>query len=267
MNDSDKLCLKWNDFQENINSSFGKLRQDKEFVDVTLAADDGEVIDAHKVILVSSSPFFMNLLAKKKHPHPLIFMRGVKSHTLIAIVDFLYFGETNVFQEDLDAFLAVAEDLKLKGLTGTAESNDVEKVTETKGPNKVKHTERAKREAFHQNTTQSDLSTNIGLEDRKWYPADQSVALTDQTMSLGLQQLDEQINAMMESSENTVQIGERTVRAHTCKVCGKQGQSLDVKRHIEANHITGITHSCEICGKISRSKNELNQHRIRVHIA
>ena len=86
-------------------------------------------------------------------------------------------------------------------------------------------------------------------------------------MSLGLQQLDEQINAMMESSENTVQIGERTTRAYTCKVCGKQGQSLDVKRHIEANHITGITHSCEICGKNSRSKNGLNQHRIREHIA
>ena len=35
-----------------------------------------------------------------------------------AIIDFLYFGEANVYQESLDSFLAVAEELKLKGLTG-----------------------------------------------------------------------------------------------------------------------------------------------------
>ena len=45
-------------------------------------------------------------------------MRGVKSADLRAIVDFLYQGEANVFQDDLDSFLAIAQELKLKGLTG-----------------------------------------------------------------------------------------------------------------------------------------------------
>ena len=48
-------------------------------------------------------------------------MRGLRSEVLIAIVDFLYHGETKVFQENLDSFLALAEELKLKGLTGGAE--------------------------------------------------------------------------------------------------------------------------------------------------
>ena len=39
---SEKLCLQWNDFKENVNSAFGKLRDDKEFTDVTLVCEDGE---------------------------------------------------------------------------------------------------------------------------------------------------------------------------------------------------------------------------------
>ena len=115
---SEKLCLKWNDFQENVNTAFGNLRDDKEFADVTLACEDGQQVEAHKVILAASSPFFQNVLTKNKHSHPLIYMKGAKFEDLLAIVDFLYFGEANVFQENLDAFLSLAEELKLKGLTG-----------------------------------------------------------------------------------------------------------------------------------------------------
>ena len=41
-NMSEKLCLQWNDFQENVKVSFGNLRDDKYFTDVTLACDDGK---------------------------------------------------------------------------------------------------------------------------------------------------------------------------------------------------------------------------------
>ena len=46
-------------------------------------------------------------------------MRGVKSEVVLAILDFLYFGETNIFQDNLDLFLAIAEELHMKGLKGT----------------------------------------------------------------------------------------------------------------------------------------------------
>ena len=52
------MCLKWNDFQEGAISAFGALREDREFADVTLACEDGEQVEAHKIILASSSPFF-----------------------------------------------------------------------------------------------------------------------------------------------------------------------------------------------------------------
>ena len=43
-------------------------------------------------------------------------MRGLKAQDLVAMVDFLYFGEANVNEESLDVFLGLAEELKLKGL-------------------------------------------------------------------------------------------------------------------------------------------------------
>ena len=94
---SEKLCLKWNDFQDNIKDAFGNLREDNDFTDVTLACEDGQQVEAHKVVLVSSSPFFQNLLRRNKHPHSMIYMRGVKSDDLSAIVDFLYRGGSKCF--------------------------------------------------------------------------------------------------------------------------------------------------------------------------
>ena len=115
---TEKLCLQWNDYKENTKSALGNLRQDKYFIDVTLACEDGQQVEAHKVILAASSPFFQKLLGRNKHSHPLVFMRGMKIDDLIAIVDFLYCGEANIAQENLDSFLAFAEDLQLRGLMG-----------------------------------------------------------------------------------------------------------------------------------------------------
>ena len=113
-NANEKLRLQWNDFKDNVSSAFGDLRQDKEFTDVTLACEDGQQVDAHKVVLLASSPFFLNILKRNKHSHPLIYMRGVRSENMKAMVDFFYYGEANVDQENLDSFLVLAEELQLK---------------------------------------------------------------------------------------------------------------------------------------------------------
>ena len=84
---TEKLCLKWNDFQENINCALKNLRTEKNFTDVTLVCEDGQQVEVHKVILAASSPFFQKLLEKNKHPHPLVYMRALKFEDLLALVD------------------------------------------------------------------------------------------------------------------------------------------------------------------------------------
>ena len=115
---SDKFCLEWNDFETNISSAFRELREDKDFFDVTPVCDD-EQIQAHKVILSACSSFFRNVLRLNPHQHPLLYMKGVKFSDLQAVLTFMYHGEVNVAQEELNSFLSVAEDLQVKGLTQT----------------------------------------------------------------------------------------------------------------------------------------------------
>merc|ERR1719228_1352708 len=120
---NEKFCLRWNDFESNISSAFRELREDKDFFDVTLACDE-EQLQAHKVILSACSPFFRTVLRRNRHEHPLLYLKGVKYADLVSVLNFMYHGEVNVAQEELNSFLAVAEDLKVKGLTQGNNSSD-----------------------------------------------------------------------------------------------------------------------------------------------
>ena len=116
----EKLDLKWFDFQANAGTAIRNLRGSSEFSDVTLVSGDGQQVEAHKMILASSSSFFLNILERSKHPRPLIYMRGINLVDLTALVDFIYFGETSVQHGNIDTFLALAKELGLKGLESTA---------------------------------------------------------------------------------------------------------------------------------------------------
>ena len=72
---SEVFCLKWNDFQENLNTAVRDLQKDIDFMDLTLVCEDGNQVEARKVILAASSPFFRNLLTRNKHVHTLIYTR------------------------------------------------------------------------------------------------------------------------------------------------------------------------------------------------
>ena len=115
-NFEERLCFQWNGFGENLSSAFGDLREDKDFADVTLVCEDGQQVEAHKLVLFASSPFFLNILKRNKHTHPLVYMMGVKSESLVSTVDFFYHGEANVSQESLKSFLTLAEELQVSGL-------------------------------------------------------------------------------------------------------------------------------------------------------
>jgi len=113
---NEKFCLKWNEFESNVSTAFRELRDDKDFFDVTLACD-GNQLEAHKVILSACSPFFRGVLKRNPHAHPLLYLKGIKYEDVLAVLNFMYHGEVNIAQDELNSFLAVAEDLQVKGLT------------------------------------------------------------------------------------------------------------------------------------------------------
>ena len=91
--------MQWNEFKNIIYSAFEELRNDPELTDVTLVCKGGEQLKAHKIVLASASPFFMDLFKRNSHPHPLLYLRGLGVEDLAAMVEFLYTGQANILIE------------------------------------------------------------------------------------------------------------------------------------------------------------------------
>nr|CAD7569741.1 unnamed protein product [Timema californicum] len=68
MAEEQQFCLRWNNFHANITSQFEALRDEEDFVDVTLACD-GQRLKAHKVVLSACSPYFKELFKASLEQH------------------------------------------------------------------------------------------------------------------------------------------------------------------------------------------------------
>ena len=270
MTPSEKFCLKWNDFQENMASSFHGLRENMNFSDVTLVCDEDNQIEAHRVILSACSPFFSSVLKRKKHSHPMLYMRGLKSKDLVAIVDFMYHGEASIYQEDLNDFLALAEELQLKGLTGPNEAileekkdklgNNVltkpKKKTITKQESPSCKYEQI--ESIQQDNIVQDYHYEDSINDHK-----SIVPVESSRIVVELNPNNEGLKVQLESFMENINDGESN--KWKCTVCGKTAANKkDIRRHVEC-HIEGVSHPCNLCGKVSRSSNALVMHVATYH--
>ena len=240
--------------------TFANLRESLEFADVTLACEDGHAVEAHKIILSSSSPFFGNILRRTSHPHPLIFLRGVKSSDLTSLLDFVYVGEATVEQENFESFLALSQEMELTGLTIAAEELKLQSsgsgseyyaqnmnALESKAPLLASNCSRATPAGPHSFDYNEDVTAK-------------AVDNSYENTKVDLEDLDEQINSMICKNRNSLQ-----GKNWECKVCGKEGAKDAMRKHIEAHHITGVVHFCEICGKPSKSRNALTVHKSTNH--
>ncbi|XP_061707196.1 zinc finger and BTB domain-containing protein 14-like [Cydia pomonella] len=120
MNNAPQLSLRWNNYVSHVTEAFNVLRFENDLVDVTLCCDGGK-IKAHKMLLSACSNYFRQVFKETPCQHPVIIFRNVKFEDLNAIVNFMYHGEVNILQEQLESFLMTAELLEVKGLTDNVE--------------------------------------------------------------------------------------------------------------------------------------------------
>lgn len=109
-------CLRWNNYQSNMTSVFHQLLRNESFVDVTLACNES-TLKAHKVVLSACSSYFQKLLMDNPCKHPTIILPyDVCFNDLKFIIEFVYRGEIDVSQAELQSLLKTADQLKIKGL-------------------------------------------------------------------------------------------------------------------------------------------------------
>ena len=240
---SEKFCLKWTDFQSTVSQSFRILRQEEDFNDVTLVSEDELQLSAHKLVLSACSSFFKNILKKNVHTNPVIYLSGVSSNNLKNILDYVYCGEVQLFQEQVDPFLDIAKKLHISGLVPVIDhENDQSSKLES---NDLKQ--------IHENYAQKKFEMVINSEDIK------SVAKPRQNgrLSTGL--------STGGNTEGVNEILTKEDGVFTCEACGKTGKDKgNMQRHAET-HIAGVSYSCPNCKKTFRSTNSFNSHISRFH--
>ena len=283
--ETDKFCLKWNDFASNLGSSLQDLRRESNLFDVTLMCGDSSVIQAHKLVLSACSPIFRNIFTSQQQ-HPLIYLRGVSSAELSAVLSFIYYGEVNVATEDLKSFLAVAEDLKIKGLTEQNQQSDNNRnhsaKIKSKSPEKISTPSTGSsnmsslkiRDVVSMNSSASHnyevsqidddvihMNTDYGEESQvqqDYYEEDYVNEDVVNVMENGGNQ-DEIIDAMIESiliKKNSPVLG----TIYECSVCQKQLKKKDkMQAHAEI-HLKGFSHVCPTCNKTYKTRPSLKVH-------
>ena len=254
--EGEKLCLKWNDFPENLQTSFGELRGASDFTDVTLACED-KSIKAHKVILSACSPFFKRLLKTFSNPQPLIYMRGVKASDLVALVDFIYQGEANIEQEQLERFLALAEEFEVKGLAGCREEGEAGYQTK---PNHQTSSFKQS-ESFEQKQRMANLKGGKNISVKS-----EGIEFEEKVVQSQMKQKAETANIdHVTMTKISSMIARRPDGFYTCTDCEYTTKSKShMQEHVE-KHIEGLEYPCNSCSKVLRSSLSFRNHKRTCH--
>ena len=251
----DKFCLKWTDFETNVSKSFGILRNEEYLHDVTLVCDDNTQVSAHKLVLSACSEYFKTIFRNNRHQNPLICLEGVSSLELRNILDYMYNGEANIFQENLDSFLSLAQRLKILGLLQNDRDDSQEDFTADQ-VNKSDQEETAEEyndKFFNKKTNGSDCVKN-----KKPKNVDKAISLINGDQ----QEIDRKVDKHIETcSDGSLK----------CLLCGKQLDNgkrsngrQNMRSHVET-HLEGISYQCQFCEMTFSSRNTHSKHKSRFH--
>ena len=106
--DQGTICLSSSTYNNHLTDTFKNLLLGQSFADVTLVSDDQNQVQAHKFMLSACSPVLNSLLMNNPHPHPLLYMRGIKLQELQAILEFMYLGRAYVSNDRIVNFMTIA---------------------------------------------------------------------------------------------------------------------------------------------------------------
>ena len=162
----------------------------------------------------------------------MICLSGVSSDDLENVLNYVYNGEVQIYQDDLDRFLEVAQRLKLDGLLATEENQDQDledrknvivedhnKLNEPESP-RVLDIIKAKPEKI---TTSIERMVSISSAD--------------------MNDINKEIN------EHIIKDGDKIFR---CSLCGKTAkQKIHIQHHVET-HMDGLEFPCQLCDKTFR---------------
>jgi len=277
----ENLHVSYDEFHDNIGSSLLALQKSAALVDVRLACQDGQVA-AHKVILAASSLFFQSVANDISSKELVIYLKGVKVKYLTYLIEFIYNGNVDVPPNDLQRFLELGQELKVKGL---AKKND-------KLKNQKEVISSLKSEIPDLPLVLQDVEAETipeepydPLQDDSMYYEDYNInsytnlyqvdpALGDvatvrerlldpsSTLTFSQDKLDQSrfLSHLLSIMQKTNLKGPKGFQ-WSCLVCGKvYPQRNHLQEHVESKHVKGVVHTCSLCSQEFNQSKHLKFH-------
>ena len=260
---SEKFCLKWNDFQQNVSKTFSQLRQQSGLFDVTLVSSDQKQVSAHRLVLSACSEFFKNIFYNNTHSHPLLYLDSADSDEIHHMLDYIYQGEVQILKDDVDKFLEVAKKFKLDGLfVSNDEVMDIHTDVNMERKNQTSINEQQNNVSEKHETTQNMIVKEKSREVEA-IEANTPPALPNPSYRPPAPTLRADYNAEVELKFEELIVREGKI--YTCTVCNKSMMNkMNMRMHLEI-HLTGISFDCSLCEKSFRKSSTRKQHMARHH--
>jgi len=265
--------MRWDNSKTDIVNFFRKLRENQKLTDVTLVTDEGQHIQAHKIILAAASLFFEDVFMKSNHTNMLVYLQGIGSCELEHVLNFVYTGEVVVSKKELKDFLQTAKKLKVKGLdykdtnilTQIVNDYDDEvkkESVETSVVDLVEVSYNVNNAESGSNNDNSQQTTFLEHEKRAGFDNSQekeNKSLIKTCMESVKVTKNEEIDAQVE------QMIVKKDGLWECTICGKTTLYISHMREHTETHIDGISHACHICSKTFSSRHTLRNHISGIH--
>ena len=276
---SERLDLKWDEFHLNVSKVIKTLQNEDYLNDVTLVSDDNQHFCGNKLVLSACSEFFQDIFRQNKHQNILLCLVGISSKYLSIALDYVYNGEVQILQEELNPFLGVAQKLKLKGLLSLNEAVDSNQRVESRNspPQEDEMIILGMDDEFTNNckldmsvfeeppTVQSkDVSPKSKVKQNvKKLDDENQVKKKQQFVKIKLteeeyENLDEKISELIRQ--------DKEYKLH-CTLCGKvtsYEKAGNLRNHMET-HFDGLSFSCNMCPATSKTRNGLSCHKSAYH--
>ena len=232
---TEKCSLSWKNFGTSAENTLRKLFDDKDFTDVTLISSDMKRIKAHKVIISSCSQFFNQILVESPNQHPLLFLKDIRYCDLLSILNFIYIGQAEVLNEDLNRFMEAASVLQIEGLKPVDDANQYVSSFKTE-----------------------DVHEAVSIPS---YTSDNDLALLESSSSFHYSNTDSGTNF----DSQVLNIDASSYNKYACDRCEYQTKNAGhLKAHILGKH-EGVKFQCDQCDRQFTSKTNLQAHRYSKH--
>ena len=248
---SPKVNLRVHNYEDITSTTFGHILSDRYFCDVTLTCDDETQIAAHRVVLGTKSSALKTILMKMNHPHPWLYLRGVKGEELTALVSLIYLGHAEVSDSSLGVMLELAQEFALEGFD--FETNYPENGIE-------------REEIFpHSKLVERNISNKVETTDEKNYIPYREHHNAEEKVIASEEDLINDTEPNMGSSIKDNLSRPALIKPFSCENCpfttNKQGT---MNHHRKSKH-EGLRHNCDHCEYKATSTSHLKVHKQNIH--